>query len=560
MISVEIDRSRLGGSGHGSPAVPDGRKQLALLAAIMGSFVAGLDATAVNVALPAIRGDLGGGLSGQQWVTNAYLLTLGSLILIGGSLGDVFGERRVFSAGVAGFGLVSILCAVAPNIELLVAGRALQGVFGALLTPSALAVIIAAFPASERGAAIGSWTAWSAIATVIGPLVGGYLVVAISWRLIFAINVPFVALTLVLISRAVPAHVRSAARGRVDWLGAALTIVGLAGPVLALIRQPQVGWTSVEVWGPGLGGLALLAAFLLHEERAAHPMLPLRLFRRRNFAVGNAQTLAMYGGLGVTFFILVLFLQEVAGFSALAAGLALMPVTVVMFALSKRAGRLADRFGPRLFMGVGPLIAGFGLALMLRLNATVNYVTDLLPALLIFSIGLACTVAPLTATVLSDADESNAGIASGVNNAIARVASLLTVAAVGAVISAQFNLALTERLDGHPLSPSEMTAVAQARLQTLARVDSAQAGSDVARAVQSASVHAFHLGIGISVGLVVVGGVLGLAGIRTPRRAVRCEDCAGGQLAGQPMDVAHEVPQLAVVAPSDPPAYPAGVP
>jgi EmrB/QacA subfamily drug resistance transporter len=524
----------------------DRRQRLALVAAIMGSFVTGLDVTAVNVALPAIRMDLGGGLAGQQWISNAYLLTLGSLILVGGSLGDVFGERRVFSIGVAGFGVVSFVCAIAPNIELLIAGRALQGAFGALLTPSALAVIIAAFPAAERGAAVGSWTAWAAIATVIGPLAGGYLVDAVSWRLIFAINVPFVVLTLLLISLAVPARERAAARARVDWLGAALTCCGLAGPVLALIRQPVVGWSSPQVWMPGLGGLALLGAFLAHERRTAEPMLPLGLFRRRNFAAGNLQTFAMYAGLSVTFFFLVLFLQEVAGYGALQAGLALMPVTLVMFVLSKRAGRLADRLGPRPFMGLGPLTAAVGLALMLRLDATLNYVTDLLPALLIFAIGLAGTVAPLTAAVLSDADESNAGIASGVNNAIARVAGLLAVAAVGAVVSAQFSSTLDRRLDGLRLSTPARTAVAQARRQTFARVDPLRAGADITRAVQSASVHAFHVGIGISATLVALGGLLGLAGIRNPRRVVRCEDCAGGQLAGQPIDAARpRAPALA---------------
>ncbi|MEA2156330.1 MAG: hypothetical protein QOE11_2470 [Solirubrobacteraceae bacterium] len=516
----------------------DRRKQLALVAAIMGSFVAGLDATAVNVALPAIRGDLGGGLAGQQWVSNAYLLTLGSLILVGGSLGDVFGERRVFSIGVAGFGLVSFLCAVAPSIELLVAGRALQGAFGALLTPSALAVIIAAFPAAERGAAIGSWTAWSAIATVIGPLAGGYLVDAASWRLIFAINVPFVALTLLLISLAVPARERGLAHPRVDWLGAVLTFLGLAGPVLALIRQPVVGWGSPEVWAPGAGGLLLLGLFLAHERRTPAPMLPLGLFRRRNFAVGNVQTFVMYAGLSVTFFFLVLFLQQVAGYGALQAGLALMPATLVMFALSKRAGRLADRFGPRLFMGLGPLTAAAGLALMLRLDAGLDYFADLLPALVVFALGLACTVAPLTATVLSDADESNAGIASGVNNAIARVAGLLAVAAIGAIVSAQFGSALDRRLGDRPLAPAARAAVAQARSQTLARADPARAGPRVAEAVRSASVHAFHVGIGISALLVALGGVLGIAGIRNPRREVLCEGCAGGQFAGQPVDVA----------------------
>jgi EmrB/QacA subfamily drug resistance transporter len=520
--------------------MPARRERLALLAAIMGSFVAGLDATAVNVALPAIRADLGGGLAGQQWVSNAYLLALGSLILVGGSLGDVFGERRVFSIGVAGFGLVSLLCALAPSIEILIACRALQGAFGALLTPSALAVIISTFSTEERGAAIGSWTAWAGIATVVGPLAGGFLVDAVSWRLIFAVNVPFVVATLVLVSIAVPARPRGAVRTRVDWLGAALTFLGLAGPVLALIREPVVGWGSSQVWGPGLGGAVLLALFLVHERRTPAPMLPLGLFRRRNFAVGNVQTFAMYGGLGITFFLLVLFLQEVAGYTALHAGFALMPSTIVMFTLSRRMGKLADRFGPRLFMGLGPLLAAAGLALMQRLGPRVNYFTELLPALLVFSVGLASTVAPLTAAVLSDADESNAGIASGVNNAIARIASLLAIAAVGAVISAQFSSTLSQGLDHVTLSHVAREAVTQARSETLARVDPATAGERVSLAVQSASVHAFHVGLGISATLLALGGVLGLAGIRNPRRKVHSEDCAGGQLAGQPLDTARD--------------------
>jgi EmrB/QacA subfamily drug resistance transporter len=518
--------------------LPEGyrRKRLALIAAIMGSVVAGVDATAVNVALPAIRADLGGGLSSQQWISNAYLLSLGSLILVGGSLGDLFGERRIFSVGVAGFGACSIVCAVSPNIELLIAGRALQGAFGALLTPSALAVIVAAFPAAERGAAIGSWTAWAGIATVVGPLTGGYLVDAVSWRLIFAINVPLVALTLVLVGLAVPAREPGTVHAHVDWLGAALTFVGLTGPVLALIRQPVVGWSSPEVWASGLGGIVLLGVFLIHERRTRAPMLPVGLFGRRNFAVGNIETFAMYGGLGVVFFLLVLFLQEVAGYGALQAGLATMPSTIVMFVLSKRAGRLADRFGPRLFMGLGPITAAIGLALMLRIGGRLDYLTDVLPALLVFSVGLACTVAPLTATVLSDADEGNAGIASGVNNAIARVAGLLAIAAVGAVISAQFTSSVDGRLAGLTLTPVARAAVEEARGQTLARVDAGRTGQAVADAVQSASVEAFHLGVGISAALVALGGVLGLVGIRNPRRTVPCAECSGGQLAGQPVD------------------------
>jgi EmrB/QacA subfamily drug resistance transporter len=520
--------------------VSDRHKRLALLAAIMGSFVAGLDATAVNVALPAIRADLGGGLAGQQWVSNAYLLSLGSLILIGGSLGDVFGERRVFSIGVGGFGVVSLLCAISPSIGFLIAGRALQGAFGALLMPSSLAVIVAAFPREERGGAIGSWTAWSGIATVVGPLAGGYLVDAVSWRLIFAINVPFVIATLIIVSLAVPPRTDHARHGQVDWLGAALTFFGLAGPVLALIRQPVAGWGSPEVWGPLVGGFGLLAAFVYHEAHTESPMLPLGLFKHRNFSIGNVETFTMYGGLSVVFFMLTLFLQEVAGYSALSAGFALLPTTIVTFLLAKRMGRMADVYGPRLFMGLGPLTAAVGVALMLRLSAHVNYFTDLLPGLLVFSLGLSATVAPLTATVLSDADEANAGIASGVNNAVARVAGLIAIAAVGAVISAQFKSTLDESLAGIPVSPAARSLVSQARQQTLARVDPARAGIAIAHAVEEASVHAFHVGIVISAVLVAIGGVLGLVGIRNPRREVRCADCAGGQLAGQPLDAGHE--------------------
>src|SRR6201991_5191924 len=270
------------------------RKRLSLLAAILGSFVALLDSTVVNVALPAIEQDLGGGLAGQQWVVNAYLLVLGSLILVGGRLGDVFGERKVFSIGVAGFGVVSLLCALAPTIEILVGARALQGAFGALLTPSALAVIVTTFRPDERGAAIGTWTAWTGIAAVAGPIAGGEIIDIASWRWIFAINIPFVVATLVLVWIAVPARQLGAHRPSVDWLGGVLCALGLAGPVYALIRQPELGWGAPGVVVPMVGGLGLFALFLLHAGRTREPMLPLSLFRRRNFAVGNAETFTMY--------------------------------------------------------------------------------------------------------------------------------------------------------------------------------------------------------------------------------------------------------------------------
>jgi EmrB/QacA subfamily drug resistance transporter len=491
------------------------QKKLALAAAIMGSFVAGLDAVVVNVALPSIRADLGGGLAGQQWVSNAYLLTLGSLILVAGSLGDLYGERRVFSIGVGGFGVVSLLCALAPSIEVLIAGRALQGVFGALLTPSALAVIVSTFGPDERGAAIGSWTAWSGISFLIGPLIGGYLVDAASWRWIFAINVPFVIITLMLVMVAVP-KAGPRRQVRLDWLGAVLTVFGLAGPVLALIRQPEAGWGSPQVWAPFLIGVVLLGTFVWHEARTPEPMVPLGLFKRRNFTVANLQTFCMYGGLGAVGFFLTLFLQQVAGYSALQAGLAQMPSTLVMFLLSRRAGALADRFGPRLFMGIGPLVSGTGIALMVRLDADFNYWTELLPALLLFALGLVATVTPLTATVLADADEHNAGIASGINNAIARIASLMAVAALGAIVAAQYASEIDARL-GTRTSP----AIDEARRAMLATVPNVPE-------VQEASVAAFHVGIGTAAALVLLGGVLGLVGIRNPRREVKCADCAEG--------------------------------
>ncbi|MBA2515766.1 MAG: MFS transporter [Solirubrobacterales bacterium] len=506
----------------------------------MGSFVAGLDATVVNVALPAIEDDLGGGLAGQQWVSNAYLLTLGSLILVGGSLGDLFGERRVFAIGVGGFGAVSLGCALSPSIEALVAFRALQGVFGALLTPSALAIIVAVFTGEERGAAIGSWTAWGGISTVVGPLVGGYLIDVASWRWIFAINVPFVAATLALIYAAIPRVEEGRAQARVDWIGAALCAVGLAGPVFALIQQPAQGWASPGVLIPGLGGIAIFSLFLAYEKRIAHPMLELSLFSRRNFAIGNVETFAMYAGLSILFFFLVLFLQQVAGYDALEAGLATLPTTAVMFTLSRRMGRLADRYGPRVFMGGGPLLAACGLLLMLRLDAGVNYFTDLLPALLVFALGLSMTVAPLTATVLADADERNAGVASGINNAIARVAGLMGIAALGAVVAAQFGGSIDDRLAGAQLSAEGRVAVEAAKKRNLAVIDPAGLSPDEGRrlveASESASVTAFRTGMGISATLVALGGIIGAVGIVNRRREVSAEGCSGGQLTGAPRD------------------------
>src|SRR5437588_878873 len=439
-------------------------KRIALLAAILGSGIVFLDGTIVNVALPAIRSSLHGGLADQQWVVEAYLLTLSSLLLIGGSLGDLFGRRRVFSIGLVWFGACSLLCAIAPSSGVLIAARAAQGIGGALLVPSTLALIMDAFGENERAAAIGSWTAWTGIATVIGPLGGGALVQLASWRWIFAINLVPVVLTLVLLRR-LPSDTRSP--GHVDVLGAVLCALGLGGPVFALIEQPQYGWGDPRVAVPLVVGALLLIRFVIWERRDTEPMLPLHLFRSRNFTVGNLTTFTLYAGLGIATFFLVVFIQQVGGYTPVQAGLALLPLTVIMFLLSRRFGQLADRFGPRTFMSAGPLVAGAGLLLLIRTGASANYLTKILPAVLVFSLGLAATVAPLTATVLGSVEPGHSGLASGVNNAVARVAGLIAIAALGAVVSGAFVARLDHELTGPRLTPAVREAIAAARTKPL---------------------------------------------------------------------------------------------
>jgi EmrB/QacA subfamily drug resistance transporter len=471
-------------------------QRLTLFAAILGSGVAQLDGSIVNVALPAIERDLGGGLPAEQWVSNAYLLSLGSLILIGGSLGDIYGERRIFALGVGAFGAFSVVCALAPTMNFLIAARVLQGAAGALLTPSSLAVIVAAFPPKQRGAAIGSWTAWGGIAAIIGPLAGGWIVDQVSWRWIFVLNVPLVLVTLTLISTAIPRTARVTGR-HVDILGSALCVLGLGGVVFGLIEQPRYGWTSAMIDVPLVGGAVLFVCFLGYERRTPEPMLKLELFRRRNFAIANLETLTMYAGLSILFFFLVIFLQQVAGYSALRSGLTTVPVTLIMFALSRRFGALADRYGPRFFMGAGPLIAAAGVLTFVRTGIHTSYVRDLLPGLLIFSLGLSMTVAPLTATVMADANEADAGIASAINNAIARVAGLVGVSVVGVVVASA--------LVGDTFAPN------------------------------ASSVRAFHEAMLVCAGLIAAGGVAGAVGITNPRRSVSAKSCAGGQLVGSPV-------------------------
>jgi EmrB/QacA subfamily drug resistance transporter len=495
-------------------------QRLTLVATILGSTVVFLDSTVVNVALPAIGDDLDAGLAGQQWVVEAYMLTMVSLLLVGGSLGDQFGRRRMFVAGLIAFGATSALCAISPSDEFLVGARALQGIAGALLVPGSLAIVAATFEGAERGKAVGTWTAWTGIATVFGPAGGGALIGLLSWPAIFWVNLPLVAATVVLTLRAVEESRDPDAFRGIDRLGIALSALGLGGPVFALIEQPTHGWSDPLVWAPLIAGLACFALFLLYEARARHPMLDLALFRIRNFAVANLTTFAAYAGLIGGFFFVGLFLQQVAGYTALQAGLATTPISILLFVLSPRFGRLASGVGPRLPMSAGPIVGGLGLLAMIRVGAAADYPTEVLPAILVFGLGLSATVAPLTATVLDSVAERRVGIASGVNNGISRVAGLLAIAVLGAVISAHFGARLDSELGSRPLGPGAEQSVADAKAQPLGIPKTGALSAPEAERVRTASVaastSAFHLGVGLAGLLMIVGGIAAGFGIVDP--------------------------------------------
>jgi EmrB/QacA subfamily drug resistance transporter len=409
------------------------KQKLVLLVAILGSFVAFLDGSVVTVALPQISEQLGGGLGVQQWVTDAYLITLGSLILAAGSLSDIFGRKKILVYGLVGFLVASLLCTVALTAEWLIIARALQGVAGALLVPSSLALIISAFKGKEQSKAIGSWTGWTGVAFIIGPLVGGLLVDLLSWRFVFAINVIPIAVALFFASKlSIDKAIKKSAR--FDLSGAVLGAAGLAGVVFALIEQGNLGWSNPAVWATFVGGIVALIAFILHERSAADPMLPLGLFRERNFSVGNVATFMIYAALSLQGFLLAIFLQQVAGFSATFSGLASLPVTFLMLFLSSKFGALSGKYGPRVFMAIGPIIAGLGVLLLSTANTPTNYWLEILPGILVFGIGLSITVAPLTSAILSSIESAQAGVGSAVNNAVSRIAGLLAVAMIGIFI------------------------------------------------------------------------------------------------------------------------------
>jgi EmrB/QacA subfamily drug resistance transporter len=513
------------------------QQRLTLVATILGSTVVFLDSTVVNVALPAIADGLDAGLAGQQWVVEAYMLTLVSLLLVGGSLGDQFGRRRMFVFGLIAFAVTSALCAIAPTVEILIAARALQGIAGALLVPGSLAIVAATFEGAERGKAVGTWTAWTGIATVIGPAGGGALIGLTSWRAIFWVNLPLIAVTVALTVHSVKESRDPDAFRGIDWTGIGLSAAGLGGPVFALIEQPTRGWGDPVVWVSFVAGIACFVLFVRHEMRARHPMLDLGLFRIRNFAVANLTTLSTYAGLIGGLFFVGLFLQQVAGYSPLEAGLATTPISLTLFFLSPRWGKLASGTGPRLPMTIGPIVGGIGLLLLLRVGSGGDYVTDVLPGILVFGLGLSATVAPLTATVLDSVSERHVGIASGVNNGIARVAGLLAIAVLGAVISAYFGSTLDGNLGDRPLGPRAERAISDAKAQPLAVPKTGQLpptqAARVSTASADASTSAFHLGIGIAGVLMIVGGVVSGIGIENPRRKVEAIATRGTAQAGE---------------------------
>jgi EmrB/QacA subfamily drug resistance transporter len=413
-----------------------GRRVLAV--AILASFVAFLDSSIVNVALPAIRAELGGGLAGQQWIVNAYLVTLGALILVAGSLSDLYGRKVILRVGLVGFLVTSVAIAAAPGIEFAIVARALQGIAGALLVPSSLALITTHFGEAMRGRAIGAWTAATSAAMLVAPLIGGLFIDLASWRWAFLINVLPIAVTLWLLAGLETPDVRRPG-ARVDLISCALCALGLGGMVFALIEGPRLGWGDPLVLAALVLGVALFAGFLLRERRSREPVMPLDLFRIRNFWAGNLATTFVYAALALNGFAVVVFLQETAGFSATLAGLASLPVTVIMIVGSSRVGKWADRVGPRLFMTIGPAIMAVGAALLLTARDPFDYWLQMLPGIILLGVGLTLTVSPLTSAVLGSVD-GREGIASAVNNAVARVAGLLVVAMIALIAAGDLDL------------------------------------------------------------------------------------------------------------------------
>jgi EmrB/QacA subfamily drug resistance transporter len=416
-----------------------------LAATILASSMAFIDGTVVNVALPFLQKNLSTTVIGVQWVVEAYSLFLSALLLVGGSLGDRYGRKMVFVIGVIMFALSSTWCGLAANINQLILARAVQGVGGALLVPGSLAIISSSFASDQRGRAIGTWSGFSAITTAIGPVLGGWLVEHVSWRAVFFLNLPLAAAVVVISLWHVPESYTNES-GPLDWRGALLATIGLGGLVYGLIESSRAGFGESTVLGPFFTGVVALAVFIFNESRALNPMLPLRLFRSRDFSGANLLTLLLYAALGGALFFLTLNLIQIQGYSATAAGAAFLPFVMVMFSLSRWSGGLVDRFGARLPLIIGPVIAALGFAMFILPGARANYWSSFFPAVVVLGLGMAVSVAPLTTTVMGSVKEEQAGIASGINNAVSRAAGLLAIAIFGVVMLSTFSRNLHQRL------------------------------------------------------------------------------------------------------------------
>ncbi|HEX7333768.1 MAG TPA: MFS transporter [Pyrinomonadaceae bacterium] len=436
-----------------------------LAATILASSMAFIDGTVVNVALPFLQTDLNATAIGIQWVVEAYSLFLSALLLVGGSLGDRYGRRLIFNIGVVIFAVASALCGFAANIEQLIIARALQGMGGALLVPGSLALISSSFDEDKRGKAIGTWSGFSAITTAIGPVLGGWLVENISWRAAFYLNLPLALAVLLISVWKVPESREKNLGGSLDWPGAALATIGLGGVVYGLIESPRVGFSNWLVLLSLVGGLISLALFVFNEARTKNPMVPLKLFRNRDFSGANLLTLFLYAALSGMMFFFTLNLIQIQGYSATAAGAALLPFVVIMFSLSRWSGGLIERFGARVPLIAGPIIAAVGLALFAVPSVSPNYWTSFFPAVVILGFGMAITVAPLTTTVMSAVGEEQAGVASGINNAVSRTAGLLAIAVFGVMMLHAFSATLASRMNEIQLDEQLKHAVYDQRVK-----------------------------------------------------------------------------------------------